>query len=87
MVLPLHIFDAAKSGDRDAVFAWLDIRPPSAQARVAAPELDAPRSREAPADGGPERRRPRLQAPERDGLEGPRFLARGERGHGGGYIE
>jgi len=24
MVLPLHIFDAAKSGDRDAVFAWLD---------------------------------------------------------------
>ena len=30
--------------------------------------------------------RVRLQAPERDGLEGPRFLARGERGHGGGNI-
>ena len=25
MVLPLHIFDAAKSGDRDAVFAWLEV--------------------------------------------------------------
>ena len=122
MVLPLEMFRAAQSGDRDAVLAYLYPQDDSGDARDvneqteeggsilmgAVSQIDsaaklafvwelvrrgadlayAPWSRAVtPHERRRPRRRPRLQAPERDGLEGPRFLARGERGHGGGNIE